>query len=285
MMFLPYDTLVELPYKIPPADWVTELSGISPVATVAGQLAPPGHAYYKIMAGTTNDQYRQWCFDNKKACLPLNVIMVEVNYTTFLSIADADTAGQVTFGGTNAPICHGSGLSTTTLSDLVVEVQYVDHQGTLRTVNGKSELRAASGAFGLLGVVVSLTLQLDEMGVTDMMPVKVPMPLAIPPPKDYSLPHEVQKIIEKSKITPDQFAAAQRDFEKRCETDYYLEWFWFPYQDDCWVNTWSSTRYGLFDSTSADYPFTERPITEMDIHLKAYPGDGLLDGVKSQQVR
>lgn len=78
IMFLPYDTLVELPYKEPPSDWATELSGITHIAAVAGKPAPPGHGYYKIMAGTTNDQFRQWCFDNKKACLPLNVIMVEV---------------------------------------------------------------------------------------------------------------------------------------------------------------------------------------------------------------
>ena len=80
MMFLPYDTLVDLPYKDPPSDWKTELSGISPVASVAGRVPPEGHAFYKIMAGTTNEQFRQWCFDNKTFCLPLNVIMVEVLY-------------------------------------------------------------------------------------------------------------------------------------------------------------------------------------------------------------
>lgn len=82
-MFLPFDTLVTLPYKTPPPDWKTELSGISPVSSVAGRTAPPGHAYYKIMAGTTNDQFRQWCFDNKKHCLPFSVIMVEVSLSEF----------------------------------------------------------------------------------------------------------------------------------------------------------------------------------------------------------
>lgn len=110
----------------------------------------------------------------------------------------------------------------------------------MQIVNDPTELLAASGAFGLLGVVVSITMQLDEMGVTDMMPVKVPMPLAIPPPKDYTLPYEVQKMIKDKKITDAQITAAQKEFEKRCEQDYYLEWFWFPYQEDIWVNTWSS---------------------------------------------
>ena len=83
------------------------------------------------------------------------------------------------------------------------------------------------------------------MGVTDMMPVKVPLPLAIPPPPGFAVPHEVQQMIAAKKITPAQLVAAQSDFERRCETDYYLEWFWFPYQDDCWVNTWSS-KWRLF---------------------------------------
>jgi len=251
VMFLPYDTLVELPYEDPPPTFKTELAGITPVASVAGRSAPSGNGYYKVMAGTTNETFRQWCFANKKFCLPLNVIMVEV-----------------TFGGTNAPICHGSGLSTTTLSDLVVEVEYVDANGVVQIVNDPTELLAASGAFGLLGVVVSITLKLDEMGVTNMMPVKVPMPLAIPPPKGYEIPYEVQKIIKDKGITDAQLKDAQKDFERRCEQDFYLEWFWFPYQDEIWVNTWS-----------------KRFVTDEDVNLSAYPGDGILNGVKSQQVQ
>ena len=82
LMFLPHDTLVELPFRNPSADWKTELSGITLVPLVAGKPAPPGHAYCKIMAGTTNDQFRQWCYNEKKFCLPLNVIMVEVRAVT-----------------------------------------------------------------------------------------------------------------------------------------------------------------------------------------------------------
>jgi hypothetical protein len=131
-------------------------------------------------------------------------------------------------------------LSTTTLSDLVVEVQYVDAKGEVRTINDKTELLAASGAFGLLGVVVAVTLQLDTMGVTDMSPVKLPIPLAIPPPADHPIPYEISQLMKKKNITKAQLEEAQKDFERRCETDYYLEWFWFPYQEDIWVNTWSS---------------------------------------------
>lgn len=118
-------------------------------------------------------------------------------------------------------------------------MQYVDATGDVRIVNDPVELQAASGAFGLLGVVISLTLQLDEMAVVDMVPVRLPLPLAIPPPRDFDLPPEVQKMIEEKGITKEQLEAAQMEFEKRCERDWYLEWFWFPYQEDVWVNTWS----------------------------------------------
>ncbi|TFY63527.1 hypothetical protein EVJ58_g3204 [Rhodofomes roseus] len=251
IMFLPIESLTKLPYKQPPPDWKTELSGIEVVPSVAGRVPPPGHAFCKIMAGTTNDQLRQWSLNNKTWCIPFNVIMVEI-----------------TFGGSNAPICHGSGFSSTTLSDIVVEVTYVDAHGELQVVNDPAELRAASGCFGLLGVVVSITLQLDAMGVAELVPVHTPLPLAIPPPKGYPVPKQVQSMIEKAKITEAQLEEARADFIRRCEEDYYLEWFWFPYQEHVWINTWKK------------YPMTPR-----DGDLKPYPGDGWLDGVKSQEIQ
>lgn len=223
IMFLPIESLTKLPYKQAPADWKTELSGIEVVPSVAGRLPPPGHTFCKIMAGTTNDQLRQWSFDNKAWCIPFNVIMVEI-----------------TFGGSNAPICHGSGFGSTTLSDLVVEVTYVDAHGELQTVNDPDELRAASGSFGLFGIVVSITLRLDAMGVAELVPVHISLPLAIPPPKGYTVPAQVQNMIRKSRITETQLEKAREDFIQRCEEDYYLEWFWFPYQESAWVNTWKS---------------------------------------------
>lgn len=248
-MFQPFSSLVNLPYKSPGSSWVSDLQGVTgPITSVAGRAAPSGHAFFKVGAGTVNDDFRKWCFANKKYCIPLNVIMVEV-----------------TFGGTNAPVCHGAGLGTSTLSDLVVEVEYVDARGDIQgvcsrlfvlflvflgrsidyecllpVVNDTVELRAASGCFGLLGVVISLTLQLDDMSIAELAPVKLDMVLAIPPPEGYPIPKVVQGLIKDSGITPKDLADAREAFIKRCEEDYYLEWFWFPYQRDCWVNTWKS---------------------------------------------
>lgn len=78
------------------------------------------------------------------------------------------------------------------------------------------------------------------MSVAELVPVKLDMVLAIPPPANYPLPKVVQEMIKDNNITSQDLADARQAFIKRCEEDYYLEWFWFPYQKDCWVNTWKS---------------------------------------------
>lgn len=224
LSFLPLDVTSKIPFTPVPPSFKSELLGIQLVPSVGGRSPPDGTAFCQVMAGTTNDMFREWCFDNQTWSLPFNAILVEV-----------------TFGGVNASICHGAGFESTTLSDLVVEVRYVDAQGALQVVNDPEELRLASGAFGMLGVVTSLTLQLVKQEVAVMMPVKTHVALTIPPPKDYTVPSEIQTMIDEAGITPAQLEQARLDFIKRCEEDYYLEWFWFPYQTNCWVNTWKST--------------------------------------------
>ena len=41
-------------------------------------------------------------------------------------------AVMITYGGSNAMICHGSGLATQTLSDLVLEMEFVNGNGELK---------------------------------------------------------------------------------------------------------------------------------------------------------
>lgn len=120
-MLQPYNSLVNLPYQAPdPKDWDSDLNQIiGPIESVGPhqRTSDAGHAFYKIGAAVINEDFRQWCFDKKLVCIPMNVIMVEV-----------------TFGGTNAPVCHGSGFGTKTLSDLVVEVEYVDAKGNIQSM-------------------------------------------------------------------------------------------------------------------------------------------------------
>jgi hypothetical protein len=147
---------------------------------------------------------------------------------------------EITFGGSNAPICHGSGFATQTLSDLVEEMTYVDADGELQTISDREELRVAAGCFGMLGVVISLTVRLHRQAVAEMVPVKLPLPLTIPPPPGYPVPEEVTKMFEEHGITKERLEQARLDFIRRCEEHDYLEWFWFPYQEQCWINTWKS---------------------------------------------
>ena len=68
----------------------------------------------KVGTATTNLEMLNW--SNKTGwTLPADIIAV-----------------MITYGGSNATICHGSGLSTQTLSDLVLEMEIVDANGQLQ---------------------------------------------------------------------------------------------------------------------------------------------------------
>ena len=72
------------------------------------------HAAVKVGSATTNLEMLNW--SNKTGwTLPADIIAV-----------------MITYGGSNATICHGSGLSTQTLSDLVLEMEIVDANGQLQ---------------------------------------------------------------------------------------------------------------------------------------------------------
>lgn len=219
--FLPLDVVNNLPALEPPIDPENQLQGIRIVGTIDEDGTTK--ALCKVGAATTNEQFRRWCLDENggqwKWTVPLNVIMVEI-----------------TWGGSNSPICHGAGLRNQTLSDLVTEIEFVNAKGELQTVNSPQQIRAAAGCFGLLGVVTSLTLKLDPMSYAVMQPVKPRLALTIPPPEDFDIPAD----IDMSGISDQDLKDAWMNFVERCENDYYSEWFWFPYHNKCWVNTWNN---------------------------------------------
>ena len=205
---LPNTTALPLPESEP-----TELESID---IVPGAARVKGNTLVRVGAAVTNERLRRWCVKNKKVTLPINVIMVEI-----------------TLGGSNAPICHGSGRRHQTLSDLVRAIEYVDANGVLRTVSKSEHLRAAAGCFGLMGVFTHLTLELSPMTYANMVPVKIPVMKAVPPPPgmpDSAIPRAL--FIER---TPEEKAADQALFEKRASDDYYSEWFWFPFSDFSWL--------------------------------------------------
>jgi hypothetical protein len=218
---LPLAQVEDLPASEPGIDPGNELQGIRIVGTVVEDGVT--RALCRIGAATTNEQFRRWCLSDEGGAwqwtVPLNVIMVEI-----------------TWGGSNAPVCHGAGWRNRTLSDLVAEIEFVNARGEVQVVRDPEQLRAAAGCFGLLGVVTAVTLRLDPMSYAVMQPVKTRLALTIPPPAGLDLPPAV----DMSGITASDLSSAWDEFVRRCENDYYAEWFWFPYQPDCWVNGWSN---------------------------------------------
>jgi hypothetical protein len=229
---LSLSVVAELPAQEPPIDPGNELQGIK----ITGTLDVNGatKALCRIGAATTNEQFRRWCLDpaggNLTWTVPLNVIMVEI-----------------TWGGSNAPVCHGAGWRNETLSDLVAAVEFVNARGQIQVVDDPAQLRTASGAFGLLGVVTAITLKLDPMTFAKLEPLKKRVALAVPPVSRDEVPGN----IDMSGVTDANLAVARADFIRRCGQDYYAEWFWFTFQTDCWINTW---RNDGNKADSVDYP-------------------------------
>lgn len=242
---LPLDVVENLPSVEPQIDDVNQLNCIDIVGTIVENGITK--ALCRIGSAATNEQFRKWCLQNgvKNAewTLPLNVIMVEI-----------------TFGGSNGPICHGAGCDKQTLSDLVYEIEFVNAYGELQTVNDPEQLCSAAGAFGLLGVVTAITLKLDPMSYALLQPCKSRVGLAVPPPMGYQVPVQV----DMTGITSQNLSEATDDFIRRCENDYYAEWFWFSFQSECWINTWQNNGN---ISESIDYP---SPIETKSQELQNY---------------
>ncbi|KAH0605715.1 uncharacterized protein H6S33_004172 [Morchella sextelata] len=212
----------------------------------------------RLGAAVTNEEFRRWAIANNAWTVPVNVVMVEITY-----------------GGSNAPICHGGGIQHKTLSDLVRQVEYVDVNGVHQTVSDPDQLKAAAGAFGLLGVVTHITLELDSMTYANMQPAKPEIGLTIPPPEGYTVPKAIRET-----YTDAQLEEARLDWISKAENSYYSEYFWFPYQDRSFVNVWNNTE----DSTGAiDYPSAPDQFNQWiqgwlggvindDLLFRAFPG-------------
>ncbi|KAI9708518.1 MAG: hypothetical protein M1820_003980 [Bogoriella megaspora] len=216
---LPNITALPLPESKP-----TELESIE---IVKGKTTNPGNYLVRVGCATTNERLRRWCVEHNKVTIPFNVIMVEM-----------------TLGGSNAPICHGAGRGNQTLSDIVRKIEYVDAHGKLQSIDNMDHLRAASGCFGLVGIVTHITMEFPPMTYAEMVPLKIPVIRAIPPPPDMT-DEEIQERVPPSlrqywdRLTPAERQQDQQDFETRATNDYYSEWFWFPFSDYSWVNTWN----------------------------------------------
>ncbi|MGH3426573.1 MAG: hypothetical protein ACRDQZ_03205, partial [Mycobacteriales bacterium] len=250
----PLGVVEALPAAEPPIDPHDELQGIQIVGTI--QEDGVTKALCRIGAATTNEQFRQWCLSSFGGAwhwtAPLNVIMVEI-----------------TWGGSNAPICHGAGRRHRTLSDLVTEIEFVNAKGELQVVNDPAQLRAAAGCFGLLGVLTALTVKLDPMSYAVMTPVRPRLALTVPPPKGFSIPAAV----DMSGISEADLEQSRTEFVRHCEEDYYTEWFWFPYQQHGWVNCWKND--GRREEATPYPTAIETTVEEASEYLAELANDGV----------
>lgn len=207
----------------------TELESIE---VAPGTPLKKGNTLVRVGAAVTNERLRRWCVESNRYTLPLNVIMVEM-----------------TVGGTNGAICHGSGRAQQTLSDLVRKIEYVDANGKLKVVDDPEHLRAASGCFGLMGVITHLTLEFSPMTYAILEAKHIPTIRAVPPPPDMK-EEDIPPALRLS-LTPEERKHDQEQFERHAVSDYYNEWFWFPFSDTVWVNCWNHTADG---EGADDYP-------------------------------
>ena len=207
-----------------PQDPPTELESIE---FTRDAPLPGGKRLVRVGCATTNERLRRWCLDKKIVTLPLDVIMVET-----------------TLGGSTSAMCHGAGRAHKTISDLVKRIEYVDAHGQLQSLSDKEPefLKSAAGCFGIIGVVTHITLAFDPMSYAIMRPVKVPVVEAIPPPPDMPDNMVPKALRPERPLTAEQKRKVQVDFEDRANNDYYAEWYWFPYSDQCWINTWKNTE-------------------------------------------
>ncbi|KAJ4303386.1 hypothetical protein N0V90_002279 [Kalmusia sp. IMI 367209] len=188
----------------------------------------------RVGVAVTNEEFRRWAIAGNAWSLPADVILVEV-----------------TIGGVNGPICHGAGITHKTLSDYVRRIEYVDCNGELRTVDDSIHIKAAAGAFGLLGVVTHITFELDAMTYAVIKPLKEDVGLGIPPMDKTDIPVALRSDWFDSPDAHQLILSATEEFKQRAANDYYSEWFWFPYQKKVWTNTFNTTT----DPTGAiNYP-------------------------------
>ena len=117
----------------------------------------------------------------------------------------------------------------------MAEVELVNAKGEVQIVDDPAQLEAVAGCFGLLGLVTAITLRLEPMTFAKLQPKTPRLALTIPPPDGKAPPG-----VDMTGVTKEAMAQAWEEFVRHCENDYYAEWFWFPYEKECWVNCWDN---------------------------------------------
>ncbi len=154
-----------------------------------------------------------------------------------LSFATETVIPWITVGGAVALGCHGTGYSQGTVSDLVVAMEVLLADGTWRTfsaeTDGEEMMDIVRVNLGALGIIYSVTLQC------------VPR-------------FNLSAVDDGTQRMKDTIG----DIKNLVTSHDYVEVFWFPFNENCWIKTWDKT----------DKPITENDPTwgwdEMKVYLE-----------------
>jgi hypothetical protein len=184
----------------------------------------------KVGSSVTNEMLRVWGIKNNLT-LPLNVIMEDI-----------------TFGGSNGSISHGSGINQGNLGDIVYEIEIINSESDTVTYNQKEDgfekFYSAVGALGLFGVTVSITFLMNEMTYIEVNTIKV----------DLDLIPRYRTGFDALGERDDKYLESVKKFESLIMNNYYNEFFWFPLQDKLVVNCWDNKSVKANDPEIRDFP-------------------------------
>jgi L-gulono-1,4-lactone dehydrogenase len=125
-----------------------------------------------------------------------------------------------TIGGAIAVGAHGTDFHNGGIEDRIVEMKIVDAAGNLRSVGRDDpDMGAAKVALGMLGVIYSVTLQLE---------------------RQYNVATQIRS------LPVERVLAEFEDLQASCG---FLEMFWFPFQKNMWVYMMDRTMAPLDPSS------------------------------------
>eukprot|EP00040_Diaphanoeca_grandis_P010113 m.51793 g.51793 ORF g.51793 m.51793 type:complete len:587 (+) comp21501_c0_seq1:293-2053(+) len=222
---LPPDLVANLPSKEIKRDPNNELMSIELVGEPFKVDGKTKHLC-RFGAAVTSQMFLNWFKSptggNGAWTIPIDVILVEVSS-----------------GGTFGAICHGTGVGSKTLADLITKLEFVNANGDLQVVDSSNEaqLKAVAGCFGLVGVTTHMTIPLDAMTLAEFHPQQVSMFEACPPMQMSDVPPQIQQY---AKEYESKFAENGEKFGQAVMNSYYNEYFWSPLQKDVLVNNWKT---------------------------------------------
>ncbi len=121
----------------------------------------------------------------------------------------------IQMGGAVALSCHGCGNDSGTISDTVVAMDIVTHDGTIKTITEAEPelLKAAQVNLGALGIMHNITLQCVDAYKLCAVDEFLPLKETIENIKDLVASHD------------------------------YVELFWLPFTDEVWVKRWDKVPW------------------------------------------